>query len=41
MQKLAPHLSAAPAAPKTPSPPSAGSPTSSTPNAGVGITKIH
>lgn len=30
-----------PSAPKTPAPPSAGSPTSSTPNAGVGITKIH
>ena len=27
--------------PKTPTPPSAGSPTSSTPNAGVGVTKIH
>jgi thioredoxin 1 len=52
MQKLTPHLAtAAPSAaastsstttanaPKTP--PSAGSPTSSTPNAGVGITKIH
>jgi thioredoxin 1 len=43
MQKLTPHLAAAPAAsPTTASAPSAaGSPTSSTPNAGVGVTKIH
>ncbi len=48
MQKLTPHLGAAAApsaavktASPTPTPPSAGSPTSSTPNAGVGITKIH
>ncbi len=53
MQKLTPHLSAAAApnasapsaaaktATPTPTPPSDGSPTSSTPNAGVGITKIH
>lgn len=53
MQKLTPHLSAAaaapgaaatsstpPSTPKSP-PPGAGSPTSSTPNAGVGVTKIH
>ena len=30
-----------PTAPKTPTPPIAGSPTSSTPNAGVGVNKIH
>lgn len=50
MQKLTPHLSVAAApssaagattTPKAPTPPAAGSPTSSTPNAGVGITKIH
>jgi thioredoxin 1 len=53
MQKLTPHLAAASPAPSAaaptastnpstpPSPPSAGSPTSSTPNAGVGVTKIH
>ena len=42
MQKLTPHLTpTTPPAPKAPTPPSAGSPTSSTPNAGVGITKIH
>ncbi len=52
MQKLTPHLAtAAPSAAASTSstiaasapkaPPSAGSPTSSTPNAGVGITKIH
>jgi thioredoxin 1 len=51
MQKLSPHLSGAAAAPGAaatspssttpPTPPAAGSPTSSTPNAGVGVTKIH
>jgi thioredoxin 1 len=47
MQKLTPHLTmaapsaAAKTASPTPTPPSAGSPTSSTPNAGVGVTKIH
>jgi thioredoxin 1 len=49
MQKLSPHLTmaassaAAPASSTTtPSaPPIGGSPTSSTPNAGVGVTKIH
>jgi thioredoxin 1 len=51
MQKLSPHLGAAAAAPgaaagttttapKTPTP-LGGSPTSSTPNAGVGVNKIH
>jgi hypothetical protein len=51
MQKLSPHLSVAAAAPgaaagttttapKTPTP-LGGSPTSSTPNAGVGVNKIH
>lgn len=35
-----PGQSTTPTAPKTP-PPSAGSPTSSTPNAGIGVTKIH
>ncbi len=44
MQKLTPHLSAAASTTSTatpPTPPSAGSPTSSTPNAGVGTTKVH
>jgi thioredoxin 1 len=51
MQKLTPHLAAAAPAPSAAAPtastsspngPSAmGSPTSSTPNAGVGVTKIH
>ena len=53
MQKLTPHLTMAAAtptasstaspnaAPTPPTPPLGGSPTSSTPNAGVGVTKIH
>jgi len=53
MQKLTPHLTmAAPSVAATPTasstasakatpPPLGGSPTSSTPNAGVGVTKIH
>ena len=43
MTKLNPHLTmAAPsAATASTTPPSNGSPTSSTPNAGVGVTKIH
>ena len=43
MQKLTPHLAAAPTAtaPTASAPSAAGSPTSSTPNAGVGVTKVH
>src|SRR5687768_5822163 len=46
MQKLNPHLtmaaaSAATAPTASPTPPNNGSPTSSTPNAGVGVNKIH
>jgi thioredoxin 1 len=43
MQKLTPHLAAAPAAtaPSATAPSATGSPTSSTPNAGVGVTKVH
>jgi thioredoxin 1 len=48
MQKLTPHLSVAaapsaatPSASTTTTPPMGGSPTSSTPNAGVGINKIN
>ncbi len=53
MQKLTPHLTMAAATPTAsstaspnatptpPTPPLGGSPTSSTPNAGVGVTKIH
>src|SRR4026207_219324 len=47
MQKLTPHLAAAAAAAPSaaassgPTPPLGGAPTSSTPNAGVGVTKIN
>jgi len=48
MTKLTPHLAATGAAapkpmstPTAPTPPLGGSPTSSTPNAGVGVTKVH
>ena len=43
MQKLTPHLTmAAPSAAAAPTtPPLGGSPTSSTPSAGIGVTKVH
>jgi thioredoxin 1 len=42
MNKLNPHLTmAASSAATTATPPVNGSPTSSTPNAGIGVTKIH